>query len=107
MLLVSPGTGRAGRDETGRDESSGTSHAEYAERDQATEAERQASDAQPDHQEDHQDLTKRTLAAAAAQEFDKAEADFRTTVAKIDKAGARRVLHPNTAARRKSRLTRE
>ncbi|MFO0908690.1 MAG: 30S ribosomal protein S20 [Isosphaeraceae bacterium] len=51
--------------------------------------------------------TKRALAAAASKEFDKAEADFRTTVAKIDKAGVRRVLHPNTAARRKSRLTRE
>ena len=50
---------------------------------------------------------KRTLAAAAANEAEKAEADFRTTVAKIDKAGVRRVLHPNTAARRKSRLTRE
>jgi small subunit ribosomal protein S20 len=51
--------------------------------------------------------TKRTLAAVESQEFEKAEADFRTTVAKIDKAGARRVLHPNTAARRKSKLTRD
>jgi len=51
--------------------------------------------------------TKRTLAAAAAKEFDKAEADFRTTVAKLDKAGVRRVLHPNTAAHRKSKLTRD
>jgi small subunit ribosomal protein S20 len=50
---------------------------------------------------------KRTLAAAAAKEFEKAEADFRIASAKIDKAGARRVLHPNTAARRKSRLARE
>jgi small subunit ribosomal protein S20 len=52
-------------------------------------------------------FTKRTLAAVAAKEFEKAEADFRTTITKIDKAGSRRVLHPNTAARRKSRLTRE
>ena len=52
-------------------------------------------------------LTKRTMAAVAAKEFDKADADFRQTVAKIDKAGARRVLHPNTAARRKSRFARE
>jgi small subunit ribosomal protein S20 len=51
--------------------------------------------------------TKRTLAAVADKELEKAEADFRTTVAKIDKAGARRVLHPNTAARRKSKLTRD
>ena len=50
---------------------------------------------------------KRTLAAVAAKELDKAEADFRTATAKIDKAGARRVLHPNTAARRKSKLARE
>ncbi len=50
---------------------------------------------------------KRTLAEAAAGEFEKASADFRLTVSKIDKAGVRRVLHPNTAARRKSRLTRE
>ncbi|HEY2154616.1 MAG TPA: 30S ribosomal protein S20 [Isosphaeraceae bacterium] len=51
--------------------------------------------------------TKRTLAAVAAKEFDKATADLRATISKIDKAGVRRVLHPNTAARRKSRLVRE
>jgi small subunit ribosomal protein S20 len=51
--------------------------------------------------------TKRALEAAAAGDAAKAEADYRTAVAKIDKAGARRVLHPNTAARRKSKLTRE
>jgi small subunit ribosomal protein S20 len=51
--------------------------------------------------------TKRTLAAVAGKEFEKAEADLRTTVAKIDKAGARRVLHPNTASRRKAKLTRD
>jgi small subunit ribosomal protein S20 len=52
-------------------------------------------------------LTKRTLLHAHAGETEKAEADFRTTTGKIDKAGVRRVLHPNTAARRKSRLARE
>lgn len=52
-------------------------------------------------------LTKRTLAALAAREFDKAEADFRATTAKLDKAGARRILHPNTARRRKSKLARD
>ncbi|HEX8203278.1 MAG TPA: 30S ribosomal protein S20 [Isosphaeraceae bacterium] len=51
--------------------------------------------------------TKRTLTAAAAGEHEKAEADFRTTIAKIAKAGARRVLHPNTAARRQSKLARD
>lgn len=50
--------------------------------------------------------TKKTLAAVAAKEFEKAEADYRTTVAKIAKAGVRRILHPNTANRRKSRLAR-
>jgi small subunit ribosomal protein S20 len=51
--------------------------------------------------------TKRALAAVAAGEFEKAEADFRTATAKLDKAGAHRVLHPNTASRRKSKLARE
>jgi small subunit ribosomal protein S20 len=50
---------------------------------------------------------KRTLAAVAAGEFQKAEADFRTATAKLDKAGIRRILHPNTADRRKSKLTRD
>jgi small subunit ribosomal protein S20 len=51
--------------------------------------------------------SKRAIAAAAAKEFEKADADFRTAVGKIDKAGVRRVLHPNTAARRKSKLARD
>ena len=51
--------------------------------------------------------SKRVMVAVAAKELDKAEADFRTAVAKIDKAGVRRVLHPNTAARRKSKLARD
>lgn len=50
--------------------------------------------------------TKRTMAALAAKEFEQAEADFRVTIKRIDKAGARRVLHPNTAARRKSKTYR-
>lgn len=52
-------------------------------------------------------LSKRSFAAVAAKEFEKAEADFRLATAKIDKAGIRRVLHPNTAARRKSKLARD
>ena len=51
-------------------------------------------------------LTKRTLASVAAKDFEKAAADLKLATAKIDKAGARRVLHPNTAARRKSSLAR-
>jgi small subunit ribosomal protein S20 len=49
---------------------------------------------------------KRTLTALDAKDLEKAAADYRTAVSKIDKAGARRVLHPNTAARRKSKLDR-
>ena len=52
-------------------------------------------------------LSKRTMSGLVAKEFEKAEADFRSAIAKIDKAGVRRVLHPNTAARRKSRFARE
>lgn len=51
--------------------------------------------------------SKRALAAAAAGEREKAEADFKFAISRIDKAGVRRVLHPNTAARRKSKLTRD
>jgi small subunit ribosomal protein S20 len=51
-------------------------------------------------------LSKRTLAAVAGKDLEKAAADLKLAYAKIDKAGARRVIHPNTAARRKSRLAR-
>jgi small subunit ribosomal protein S20 len=50
--------------------------------------------------------TKRTLAALAEGDVEKATVDLKATFSKLDKAGARRVLHPNTAARRKSRLAR-
>ena len=43
--------------------------------------------------------------AAAAGEIEKAEAEFHLTTRKLDKAGARRVIHPNTASRLKSRLS--
>jgi len=51
--------------------------------------------------------TKRSLKAAAEGNVEQASADFRFAISRIDKAGARRVLHPNTAARRKSKLTRD
>jgi small subunit ribosomal protein S20 len=51
-------------------------------------------------------LTKRSMASLAAKEIDKAATDIQAASSKIDKAGARRVLHPNTAARRKSKLAR-
>jgi len=49
---------------------------------------------------------KKAIKSASENNREKAEADFRAAVSKIDKAGARRVLHPNTAARRKSKLAR-
>jgi small subunit ribosomal protein S20 len=51
-------------------------------------------------------LMKRTIAAAAATELDKTATAIKSASSKIDKAGARRVLHPNTASRRKSKLAR-
>ncbi len=51
-------------------------------------------------------LSKRATASLAAKELDKAATDIKAAASKIDKAGARRVLHPNTAARRKSKLAR-
>jgi small subunit ribosomal protein S20 len=51
-------------------------------------------------------LMKKTLATVADKDLDKAATEFRAAAAKIDKAGARRVLHPNTAARRKRKLAR-
>lgn len=50
--------------------------------------------------------SKRMMKAVADGNLEQAEKDFRFTISKIDKAGVRRILHPNTAARRKSRLTR-
>jgi len=49
---------------------------------------------------------KKAVQSVADNDIPKSETDFRAAMAKIDKAGARRVLHPNTAARRKSKLAR-
>jgi small subunit ribosomal protein S20 len=51
-------------------------------------------------------LSKRVAASLAGKELDQAATDMKAAASKIDKAGARRVLHPNTAARRKSKLAR-
>lgn len=51
-------------------------------------------------------LSKRVTASLAAKGVDQAATDIKAAMSKIDKAGARRVLHPNTAARRKSKLAR-
>jgi small subunit ribosomal protein S20 len=44
--------------------------------------------------------------AVAAGDTEKAEAEYRDAARKLDRAGARRIIHPNTAARTKSRLQR-
>ena len=47
---------------------------------------------------------KKVLTAAKAGDIEKAESEFRLAAKKLDRAGARRVIHPNKAARKKSRL---
>ena len=42
--------------------------------------------------------------AADAGEHDKAAEEFRTAAKLLDRAGARNIIHPNAAARTKSRL---
>ena len=37
---------------------------------------------------------------------DKLQAELKVAIRKLDKAAAKRVIHPNTAARKKSQLTR-
>ena len=44
------------------------------------------------------------LAAVTASDADTAQREFQVLTKKIDKASARRILHPNAAARTKSRL---
>ena len=47
---------------------------------------------------------KKVREAAEAGEIEKAETEFRLAAKKLDQAGAKRVFHPNTSARYKSRL---
>ena len=47
---------------------------------------------------------KKVRAAATAGEVEKAESELRLAAARLDRAGAKRVIHPNKAARLKSRL---
>lgn len=50
-------------------------------------------------------LCRRVREAVAEHDVTKAEDEFRLAVKKLDRAGARRVIHPNAAARVKSRLS--
>lgn len=51
-------------------------------------------------------LTKRLLASIEAGDRESAAQLFPQVISKMDKAGRRRVYHPNTIARQKSKLTR-
>ena len=48
---------------------------------------------------------RKVRAAVAAGDIAKAEAEARLAAAKLDRAGVKRVIHPNAAARTKSRLS--
>ena len=50
---------------------------------------------------------KKTLEAIAAGDAAKARAEFRLATQRLDKAARSRTIHPNEAARRKSRLARK
>ncbi len=43
--------------------------------------------------------------AVAANDLAEAESEFQRAVQKLDRAGSRRIIHPNAAARMKSRLS--
>lgn len=51
------------------------------------------------------DQTKSYLTALASNDLTKAAAELRKTVIKLDKVAAKHTIHKNTAARRRSRLT--
>jgi small subunit ribosomal protein S20 len=46
----------------------------------------------------------RVLSAVEAKDFSNASREFQIASKRLDKAAARRIVHPNTAARTKSRL---
>ena len=50
---------------------------------------------------------KKFLTAVKAGNMDVAKTEFVAVVKKLDKAAARRVIHPNAAARKKSQLARQ
>ena len=49
---------------------------------------------------------KKVISAAEAQDVTAAEAELRLAASALQKAGRKRVLHPNTASRRVARLSR-
>jgi small subunit ribosomal protein S20 len=51
------------------------------------------------------DQTKTFVAAITAGDFGKAETELRKTVKRLDQVASKNTIHKNTAARRRSRLT--
>lgn len=51
------------------------------------------------------DQTKVYLTTLASNDFAKAEQELRKTVSRLDKVAAKHTIHKNTAARKRSRLT--
>ena len=47
---------------------------------------------------------KKVRAAIAAGQIDQAESEFRLVATKMDRAGSKRIIHPNKSARTKARL---
>ncbi len=48
---------------------------------------------------------KTVMTAVAAGDLEKAETEFRSAAKKLDRAGAKGIIHRNTASRKKSRLS--
>ena len=48
---------------------------------------------------------KAVMAAVTDGDFEKADTEFRAAAKKLDRAGARGIIHRNTASRKKSRLS--
>jgi len=47
---------------------------------------------------------KKVMQALEAGRIEEAEAEYRLAAKRLDQAGAKRVMHPNTASRKKSRI---
>lgn len=45
------------------------------------------------------------MAAVSEGDFDKADKEFRVAAKKLDRAGAKGIIHRNTASRKKSRIS--
>ena len=48
---------------------------------------------------------KTVMTAVSEGDFEKADAEYRAAAKKLDRAGARGIIHRNTASRKKSRLS--